>query len=144
MNRPLLLGLLLAVQAVDPASAQGPGIRRLGEELLNAKDVSTRRQAARGLARASTEQSVRVLSSVLPTERSVEVRLEVVRALRTISFQRYPGYRRALIALGNAADDDNKRNELVRLRATEALWEAGKKRSAGPGAAAGTPVHRPQ
>lgn len=70
---------------------------------------------------------MRVLSNSLPTERSVEVRLEVVRALRTISFQRYPGYRDALIALGNAADDDNERGELVRLQATEALWEAGKK-----------------
>ena len=127
MNRSLVLGLLVAVLAVDPTSAQDPGIGRLGQELSSAKDVSVRRQAARSLGRASTEQSVRVLGSALPAERSVEVRLEIVRALRTISFQRYPGYRSALIALGNAADDANERDELVRLRATEALWEAGKK-----------------
>ena len=55
------------------------------------------------------------------------MRLEIMRALRTIAFQRYPGYREALAAIGEAADDDSERDELVRLRATEALWEAGKK-----------------
>ena len=40
---------------------------------------------------------------------------------------RYPGYKDALKALGDAANDTIEPNENVRLRATEALWEAGKK-----------------
>ena len=104
-----------------------PGVTRLGVELLSAKESSARRKAAQALGRASTLQSIRVLSGALPGERSTEVRLEIVRALRTISFQRYPGYRAALVALGDADDDNNERDELVRLRATEALWEAGRK-----------------
>lgn len=119
--------LFALVVLAAPGFAQDPGIRRLGDELLNAKSVSVRRKAAEGLGRASTSQSVRLLSQSLISERSIEVRLEIVRALRTISFQRYPGYRSALVGLGAAADDANERNELVRLRATEALWEAGKK-----------------
>jgi HEAT repeat protein len=55
------------------------------------------------------------------------VRLAILRALREIAFQRYPGFREALRAIGEAADDDFETDELVRLRATEALWEAGKK-----------------
>lgn len=104
-----------------------PGVTRLGVELLSAKESSARRKAAQALGRASTLQSIRVLSGALPGERSTEVRLEIVRTLRTISFQRYPGYRAALVALGDADDDNNERDELVRLRATEALWEAGRK-----------------
>ena len=127
MNRLLLICFVLAVATVGPASAQSQGIRQLGDELLNSREVAVRRKAARGLGRASTNQSVALLSRALGVERSVEIRLEIVRALRTISFQRYPGYRRALIALGSASDDDTERDELVRLRATEALWEAGKK-----------------
>jgi len=127
MNRRLTLSLLLGMVLVTAAWAQDTGVRRLGDELLTAKDVSVRRKAAQGLGRASTNQSVRILNQAMPTESSIQVRLEIVRALRTISFQRYPGYRNALVALGSAADDDNEQNELVRLRATEALWEAGKK-----------------
>ncbi len=104
-----------------------PGVTRLGVELLSAKESSARRKAAQALGRASTLQSIRVLSGALPGERSTEVRLEIVRTLRTISFQRYPGYRAALVALGDADDDNNERDELVRLRATETLWEAGRK-----------------
>jgi HEAT repeat protein len=55
------------------------------------------------------------------------VRLEILRALRTIAFQRYPGYRDALAGIADAADDGVETDELVRLRATEALWEAGKR-----------------
>ena len=36
-------------------------------------------------------------------------------------------------ALGQAASDDVERDELVRLRASEALWEAAKKGLAGSG-----------
>lgn len=121
-----LLACLLLL-AADSVPAQAPGVRQLGDQLLNSREVSIRRKAAEGLGRASTELSVRVLSSALPDERSIEVRLAIVRALRAIAFQRYPGYRQALVALGRAADDANERDELVRLRATEALWEAGKK-----------------
>ena len=110
-----------------PGVGAEPGVTRLGVELLSAKESSARRKAAQALGRASTLQSIRVLSGALPGERSTEVRLEIVRALRTISFQRYPGYRAALVALGDADDDNNERDELVRLRATEALWEAGRK-----------------
>lgn len=119
--------LCLLVLAAEPVGAQAAGVRQLGDELLNSREVSIRRKAAQGLGRASTALSVRILSSALAAERSIEVRLAIVRALRTISFQRYPGYRQALVALGQAADDGSERNELVRLRATEALWEAGTK-----------------
>ena len=115
--------LLFAV----PALSQDRGIRRLAEELLNSPEVSIRMEAAKGLARASTSQAVRVLRSARADEANTSVRLEIVRALRTIVFQRYPGYRDALSAIDEAADDEFESNELVRLRATEALWEAGKK-----------------
>lgn len=121
----LLLLLLLLGSA--RAHAQDAGVRRLGDELLNAKDPAVRRKAAEGLGRTSTDQSVALLSRALPAERSREVRLEIVRGMREIAFQRYPGYRLALDALGRAADDAAEADELVRLRATEALWEAGKK-----------------
>ena len=127
MIRSLYHVLFILIVLTGPSFGQDPGIRRLGDELLNAKSVSVRRKAAQGLGRASTSQSVHLLSQSLTSERSIEVRLEIVRALRTISFQRYPGYRSALVGLGAAADDANERDELVRLRATEALWEAGKK-----------------
>ena len=127
MIRILYHILFILIVLTGPSFGQDPGIRRLGDELLNAKSVSVRRKAAQGLGRASTSQSVRLLSQSLTSERSIEVRLEIVRTLRTISFQRYPGYRSALFGLGAAADDANERDELVRLRATEALWEAGKK-----------------
>ncbi|MDA0333532.1 MAG: HEAT repeat domain-containing protein [bacterium] len=112
---------------MSSVSAQAASVRRLGDELLNSREVSVRRKAAQGLGRASTDQAVDLLNRAMAVERSTELRLEIVRALRTIVFQRYPGFRRALVALGNAADDATQRDELVRLRATEALWEAGKK-----------------
>lgn len=124
---PVLLALLLALLlAHAPAQAQDPGIARLARQ-LQSPDVGVRRQAAIGLGRASYPQSVRLLRAALDTEANVSIRLEIVRALRTIVFQRYPGYRQALAALGDAADARIEDNSLVRLRATEALWEASKK-----------------
>lgn len=108
-----------------PLQAQDPDVRRLRDELLNGPGASLRLEAAQALGRVGTRQSVRTLQSALPAERSRPVRLEIVRALRAIAFQRYAGYRQALAAIGYAADDDNEPDELVRLRATEALWEAG-------------------
>ena len=106
--------------------AQDRNIQRLGQE-LQSPDQGIRRQAAIGLGRASQPQSVRLLQQALANERSAGIRLELVRALRTIAFQRYPGYREALQALGNAADEAFEPDLHVRLRATQALWEAGKK-----------------
>ena len=106
----LMLSLALAL----PAEAQDRGIRRLGDELLNSSELAIRREAARGLGRAATAQAVRILSTARASEAHISIRLEIVRALRRIAFQRSPGYRSALGAI-------------VRLRATEALWEAGKK-----------------
>jgi HEAT repeat protein len=127
MSRLLLCLPLFALLTSTSASAQIPGIRLLADQLLNSSEVSVRRKAAQGLGRTSTNQSVALLNQAMSSEGSTEIRLEIVRALRTISFQRYPGYRRALMALGSAADDAIERDPLVRLRATEALWEAGKK-----------------
>ena len=113
-----------------PSMAQTPttsGIRLLGQKLETARDVTERKRAAQGLGRASTPMSVALLRRARTGERNVQVRLEIVRALRTIAFQRYSGYRDALRGIAEAADDDFERDELVRLRATEALWEAGKK-----------------
>lgn len=107
--------------------AQAPGYQRLGQQLLDGDTPSLRREAAEALGRASEETSVRLLSRALLTERNIQVRLAIIRGLREIVFQRYPGYRSAMVALGRAADDANERDELVRLRATEALWEAAKK-----------------
>lgn len=124
-----LLLVLLSLQCV-PLAAQSPvsvGIRQLGNELVNARDPAARRKAAQGLGRASTQLSVTLLRRARGGERDVQVRLEIVRALRTIAFQRYPGYRDALRGIAEAADDDLESDELVRLRATQALWEAGKK-----------------
>lgn len=120
-----LVGICIAVPPV--LAQETAGIRRLSQELLSAPDATTRRKAAEALGRASTTQGVRFLRQALAAEPETQVRLEVVRALREIAFQRYPGYRSALIGLGEAADGTRERNELVRLRATEALWEAGKK-----------------
>ena len=106
--------------------AQNAGIKRLAAE-LKSPNTAIRREAAIGLGRASQPQSVRLLRSALSTERQTSIRLEIVRALGNIAFLRYPGYRDALKALGDAANDTIEPNENVRLRATEALWEAGKK-----------------
>ena len=108
-----------------PIQAQDPDVRRLGNELLNGSTPSLRTEAAQALGRVSTPLSVRVLQGALPAETSHPVRLAIVRALRTIAFQRHTGYHVALAAIGYAADDANEPDELVRLRATEALWEAG-------------------
>ena len=126
----ILRGLILLTLQALPGSAQGPtatGIRLLATELTSARDPAARRKAAQGLGRASTRLSVNLLRRARAEERNVQVRLEIVRALRTIAFQRYPGYRDALRGIAEAADDDTEADELVRLRATEALWEAGKK-----------------
>ena len=123
----LLLLLLMSLVLAFPAAAQNRGIQRLGDELLNSSDLMIRREAARGLGRAATTQTVRILRAARTTEGHTSIRLEIVRALRRIAFQRSPGYRSALAAIGEAADDAFEANELVRLRATEALWEAGKK-----------------
>jgi len=108
------------------ALAQNPDIKRLGQE-LNSPQVSIRRQAAIALGRASYPQSVRLLQNALTTERNISIRLEIVGGLRHIVFQRFPGYPQALRALGQAADDQSEKDQLVRLRASEALWEAAKK-----------------
>ncbi|MFH1568299.1 MAG: HEAT repeat domain-containing protein [Gemmatimonadota bacterium] len=125
--RPTHAALLLLVLLAAPLAAQDADVRRLGRELLSAPSPSFRCEAARALGRAGTPMGVRVLHAALPQERDQAVRLEILRALRAIAFQRYPGYREALAAIAYAADDAVERDELVRLRATEALWEAGKK-----------------
>ena len=68
-----------------------------------------------------------LLQNALATESNVSIRLEIVRSLRHIVFQRFPGYPQALRAVGRAADDQFEKDQLVRLRASEALWEAAKK-----------------
>jgi HEAT repeat protein len=122
------IGMLLIGMLYLPAllSAQDPNISRLAEELQNS-NISIRRKAAIALGRASYPQSVNLLQAALSTEQNVSIRLEIVRALRHIAFQRFPGYPEALRALGAASDDGIESNELVRLRASEALWEAAKK-----------------
>ena len=107
-------------------TAQDRQIDRLAQE-LHSPQVGVRRQAAIALGRVSLRQSVLLLRNALPAEKNVSIRLEIVKALRNIVFLRYPGYRDALRALGGAADDDIEQDELVRLRASEALWEAAKK-----------------
>ena len=102
--------------------AQNPDIDRLGRE-LQVPQIGIRRQAAIALSRASYSQSVRLLENALANERDESIRLEIVRGLRHIVFQRFPGYPQALQALGKAADDALEKNQLVRLRASEALWE---------------------
>ena len=109
-----------------PLMAQDSAIDRLSTQLRNGT-VPIRREAARALGRVSLAQSVRLLQQALPNESNASIRLEIVRALRTIAFQRYPGYRQALQAIGSATNPRLESDELVRLRATEALWEAGKK-----------------
>ena len=106
--------------------AQNPDIDRLGQE-LNSPQIGIRRQAVIALGRASYPQSVRLLQNALTTENNVSIRLEIVRSLRHIAFQRFPGFPQALQALGRAANDDIEKDQLVRLRASEALWEAAKK-----------------
>jgi len=119
---PTLFVLLLATAL----HAQAPHIQRLAQE-LQSPEVSVRREAAIALGRVSQPQSVALLRNALPAEKNISIRLEIVRALRNIVFMRYPGFREALQGLGNAADDDIEANALVRLRASEALWEAAKK-----------------
>ena len=109
------------------ADAQNPGIQRLARELTDSPEVAIRLRAAQGLGRTGTPQGVRLLGQALTGEANRSVRLEIVRALRTIAFQRNPGYRSALAAIGRAANDNFEADDLVRLRATEALWEAGRK-----------------
>ncbi|MFA6108628.1 MAG: HEAT repeat domain-containing protein [Candidatus Latescibacterota bacterium] len=108
------------------SSAQDPHIQRLGQE-LHSSDAGIRRQAAIALGRVSFPQSALLLRQALPQERDVAIRLEIVRGLRNIVFMRYPGYPEALIGLGEAAGSGVEPDELVRLRATEALWEAAEK-----------------
>ena len=96
-----------------PSMAQTPtasGIRLLGQKLETARDVTERKRAAQGLGRASTPMSVALLRRARTGERNVQVRLEIVRALRTIAFQRYSGYRDALRGIAEAADDDFERD----------------------------------
>ena len=111
---------------VSDAHTQDPNIDRLSLELHNS-DISIRRKAVIALGRASYPQSVTLLQVAIRRENSVSIRLEIVKALRHIVFQRFPGYPEAMSALGQAANDDFERDELVRLRASEALWESAKK-----------------
>lgn|GEM_PF-545521 len=117
----MLLGLALEVEA------QNQGIQRLAQELTDSPEVAIRMRAAQGLGRTGTPQAARLLDNARTEEANRSVRLEIVRALRTIAFQRNPGYRNALAAIGRGADDRFEADEMVRLRATEALWEAGRK-----------------
>ncbi len=127
------IGMFLFTLLCLPALllAQNPNISRLAEE-LQSSNISIRRQAAIALGRASFPQSVNLLRAALRTELDVSIRLEIVRALRHIVFQRFPGYPEALRALGDASDDSIEKNELVRLRASEALWESAKKNLLNP------------
>lgn len=106
--------------------AQDPHIQRLATQ-LQSRDPGIRRQAARSLGEVGQAQGVQLLRAALVGEREAPVRLEMVRALRNISFLRYPGYQEALQALQERSSDQVEPDEHVRLRATEALWEAGKK-----------------
>jgi len=106
--------------------AQDPHILRLSEQ-LESKSLSVRRQAAISLGRASFPQSVKLLRAAFLREVEIEIRIEIIKALRHIVFQRYPGYREALYALGDASNAEVEKNNLVRLRASQALWEASKK-----------------
>lgn len=126
--RNSLLAPLLFLWLTAPAAlcAQDGGIDLLAAQ-LRSPDAGIRRQAAIGLGRASFPQSVRLLDDAMGREADPSIRLEIVRALRHICFQRYPGYRQALAALGAAADAARETDTHVRLRATEALWEAAKK-----------------
>ena len=117
----LFLGLLLVT-----TYAQDPHILRLSEQ-LKSNSLSVRRQAAISLGRASFPESVKLLRTAFIQEVEIEIRIEIVKALRHIVFQRYPGYREALYALGDASNSQMEKNSLVRLRATQALWEASKK-----------------
>ena len=123
----VFVGLLTLFGLSLEANAQNPGIQRLARELTDSPEVGIRRRAAQGLGRTGTPQGVRLLSRALAGEANRSVRLEIVRALRTIAFQRNPGYRNALNAIGRAANDDFETDDMVRLRATQALWEAGRK-----------------
>lgn len=118
-----LLALLLLPSGLQ---AQDPHIQRLAQE-LQSPEVAIRRQAALSLGRVGFPQSATMLRRALPREEEVSIRLEIVKALRNIVFLRYPGYPEALAALGDAADDDIEAEEQVRLRASQALWEAAKK-----------------
>ena len=119
--------ILVLVLLASPGAGQPSSLRRLSQELTTAPRTSLRIEAARALGRAGTPLGVRILRAALPQERSRPVRLEILRAMRTIAFQRYEGYRDALEAIAYAADDAAERDELVRVRATEAMWEAGKR-----------------
>ena len=125
-NQPISMLIFFLLCLPTLLFAQDPNISRLAEE-LQSPNSSIRRQAAISLGRASFPQSVNLLRAAMLTEQDVSIRLEIVRALRHIVFQRFPGYPEALRALGAAADDAIEKNELVRLRASEALWESAKK-----------------
>ena len=117
---------ILFILLPSALTAQNRQIDRLAQE-LSSPQVGVRRQAAVALGRVSQRQSVLLLRNAFPAEQNVSIRLEIVRALRNIVFLRYPGYRDALLALGEASNDNTEQDELVRLRASEALWEAAKK-----------------
>ena len=121
-----LVSLLSLYLFVTEPHAQDPNIDRLSLE-LQSNDIGIRRKAVIALGRASYPQSVALLQVTMRQENNVSIRLEIVKALRHIVFQRFTGYREAMRALGQAASDDVERDELVRLRANEALWEAAKK-----------------
>lgn len=117
---------LLTLFLAGPSRAQNAHIARLAEE-LESTNVAIRRQAAKSLGRVGQPLSITLLSAAMQTEDNVSIRLEIVRALRNIAFLRDPGFRQALGAIANAADQAQEEDMLVRLRATEALWEAGRK-----------------
>ncbi|MBM3277973.1 MAG: HEAT repeat domain-containing protein [Candidatus Handelsmanbacteria bacterium] len=120
------INTLLLILSWSVAHAQNPQIQRLGQE-LGAKEAGLRMEAARALGRAGEAQSALLLRRALAGEPSPAVRLAMVRALRHLVFHRSPGYPEALRGLEQQSSDAVEPDEGVRLKATEALWEAGKK-----------------
>ena len=118
--------ILILLLLSSGLQAQDPQIQRLAQE-LQSPEVDIRRQAAISLGRVGFPQSATLMHRALPREEDVSIRLEIIKALRNIVFLRFPGYPEALTALGDAADDDIESEEQVRLRASQALWEAAKK-----------------
>ncbi len=123
-----ILALLLLSSGL---AAQDPHIQRLAQE-LQSPEASIRRQAAISLGRVGFPQSATLLRRALPQEKEVSIRLEMIKALRNIVFLRLAGYPEAMKALGDASDDEIEAEAQVRLRATQALWEAAQKNRLDP------------
>lgn len=127
-----LIGIVVVLLLL-PGHAWGqyPRVQQLAEQLRN-PEPGVRRQVAIALGRAGFAPSVALLDDAMDEEADVSVRLEIVRALRYIVFQRSAGYPAAMQALARACDHEHQPDELVRLRANEALWEAAKRNMLDP------------